>query len=109
MNFAKVKKLRDEQVKLVQFEYEGEQVEVKLSERELRTPGVISELQQAVEGKDAMGLARGLERVIKEWNLHLDGAPFPPTAENLGMCEVEFLGKIVNEGLGEKNEQSASA
>ena len=98
----------DKKTKKIAFDFNGEQVEVELYERRLRTPKMVSQLNAATKNEDVMGLASGLARAIKGWNLHNAGKEFLPTEENLALAEFDFLAKIVELGFADANPTSAS-
>jgi hypothetical protein len=59
------------------------------------------------KGEPRRAAAAIAERVI-EWSLNADGEPFPPTAENIGLLESDFLGCVVK-ALAEKGNPTKPA
>lgn len=72
------------------------------------TPRFLQRINDANERP--IEFAAALAEIIPEWDLDMEGEPFPPTAENLAILPTDFLAHLFNLITGElKNQQQSTA
>jgi len=63
-------------------------------DREAITPWLLDQMSRATEAGDFLASARMLEAVILEWDLTDEGAPYPPSQENIAKLSIGTLGQL---------------
>jgi len=63
-------------------------------DREAITPWLLDQMSRAIDSGDFLASARMLEAVILEWDLTDEGAPYPPSQENIAKLSMNTLGQI---------------
>jgi hypothetical protein len=58
------------------------------------TPYLLSEMQTRLEAGNVMAVASMLAQVIMAWDVTDEGAPFPPSADNIGKLSVSALASL---------------
>ncbi len=50
--------------------------------------------RQAIDEQDSDAISEMLAQLLSSWNLDANGEAFPPTAENIRACPVEFISQL---------------
>jgi len=92
-------------------EYKGHKYQVEVYDNAL-SPQIMQCFQDVKE--KPIEFATALSKIIKGWDIDMNGEPFPPNFENLSKCPADFLGHILElvsenwQGKSQTSEQSAS-
>ena len=82
-------------------------------DREAMTPYLLSQMQTRLNDGDVMAVATMLSEIIMDWDVTLEGQPFPPTPENVGQLSVSALAslsrRIGDEAVPTSEEGNASS
>jgi hypothetical protein len=79
---------------------------------ELMTPEFLNQLDNW--DTDHLGCCKAMASIITDWDVEMDGEPFPPTAENFAKVPKKFSAHIINtiaaswQGNPQKPDESAS-
>ena len=79
---------------------------------EMMTPAFLAQLDNW--DTDHIGCCKAVASVVTNWDIEMDGQPFPPTVENLAQVPKKFIAHIVNtiskswQGNPQKPDESAS-
>ena len=77
------------------------------------TPLWVDETQKRVNNQDSLSLPKALSDVILEWDVTDEGAPFPPSAENIAKLSFPVMGlffeRIMDAAVPSSEEGNASS
>jgi hypothetical protein len=104
MNIAKALK---EEIKSVEGNYNGETFTVDVNVNTV-TPRL---MQRFADSRSTpIEMANALADVIKNWDIDMDGNPFPPSAATLSILPMEFVTYLLDlvTSVFEKSEEKAN-
>ena len=72
---------------------EGDSVTLEFDANRV-TPRWMNDTQEGVADTDLLVLAKSLERVLTGWDVTNEGAPFPPTADNISNLSFPVVNQL---------------